>query len=202
MTKSPAPVWFVSFDSCWWICLSNLMVIDFLEMEIPILISIFTWKSWTHRLGPPYWEIFKIWNTDLQFQSPGHGWQKNEKETKNTVAKRYAFHANAKNSFSLNVWLVTQTDYAPMLDRIFGTNWTRVENSEFWFCITSFWRADRALSWSPPHNYEIFPIFPKFLRSWVFKRLATLSAIVQFPILNIKFYFTIHYWRIKSAPNN
>ena len=32
-------------------------------------------------------EIFKIRNTDLQFQSPGYGWQKNEKkkdEKKNT----------------------------------------------------------------------------------------------------------------------
>ena len=99
-------------------------------------------------------------------------------------------------------WLCSDAGQNIWHKRNFGTNWTRVENSEFWFCITSFWRADWALSWSPPHNYEIFPIFPKFLRSWVFKRLATLSAIVQFPILNIKFYFTIHYWRIKSAPNN
>ena len=37
------------------------------------------WKSWTHRFDPPYWEIFKIRNTNLQFPSPRHGCHKNEK---------------------------------------------------------------------------------------------------------------------------
>ena len=32
---------------------------------------------------PPYCEIFKIRNTDLQFRSPGYGWQRNNKK-KNT----------------------------------------------------------------------------------------------------------------------
>ena len=40
-------------------------------------------KSWYDFHSPPYWEILKIRNTDLQFTSPGHGWQKNKKK-KNT----------------------------------------------------------------------------------------------------------------------
>ena len=35
-----------------------------------------------HRLNPPYCEIFKIRYTDLQFQNPGYGWQKNKKNKK------------------------------------------------------------------------------------------------------------------------
>ena len=37
-------------------------------------------KNWTHHLNPPDWEIFKIRNTDLQLQTPGHDWQNNKKK--------------------------------------------------------------------------------------------------------------------------
>ena len=38
---------------------------------------------------------FKIRNTDLQFRSPGHSWQENEKKKTQAIAKRFAFHVNA-----------------------------------------------------------------------------------------------------------
>ena len=59
------------------------MIIGLVEMEISILISILTWiprKNWTHHLDPPYGDIFKIWKTDLQFWSPGPGWQKEQEQ--------------------------------------------------------------------------------------------------------------------------
>ena len=37
-------------------------------------------KSWTQRLGLPYWEIFKIRNTDFQFWNAKHDWTQNEKK--------------------------------------------------------------------------------------------------------------------------
>ena len=37
-------------------------------------------KNWTHSLDPPYCDIRKIRNTDLQFRSPGYAWQKHEKK--------------------------------------------------------------------------------------------------------------------------
>ena len=67
-------------------CLPNLVVIGLIEMEISILISIFAWRTWknlAYCLDPPYSEIFKIGNTDLQFRSPLYDSQKNEKK-KNT----------------------------------------------------------------------------------------------------------------------
>ena len=47
------------------------MITGLIEIEILIPISILTWilwKSWTHRLDPPYCDIFKTRNTDLQFR--------------------------------------------------------------------------------------------------------------------------------------
>ena len=38
---------------------------------------------------------FKIRNTDLQFRSPGHSWQENQKKKTQAIAKRFAFHVNA-----------------------------------------------------------------------------------------------------------
>ena len=60
------------------------------------LLQILTWispKSWTHRLSMPYWEIFKIRNTDLEFRTLGNISMREEKP----IAKRYAWRANAKN---------------------------------------------------------------------------------------------------------
>ena len=47
-----------------------------------ILRPVLPWIPWKRLnfLGLPYWVIFKIWNTDLKFWSPGHGWQKIEKK--------------------------------------------------------------------------------------------------------------------------
>ena len=55
---------------------------------------------------PPYCQIFKIRNADLQFLSPGYGRQKNKKKKNKgncrkikrrrikAIAKRFSFHAN------------------------------------------------------------------------------------------------------------
>ena len=40
-------------------------------------------------------DIFKIRNTDLQFQSRGHELQKSSNERTQVMAKRYLFHINA-----------------------------------------------------------------------------------------------------------
>ena len=61
------------------------MAIGLMEMEISVLISRLTWIPWkklTHCLDPPYWGIFKVRNTDLQFWSPGKGEQKNSANCK------------------------------------------------------------------------------------------------------------------------
>ena len=57
--------------------LPNLVVIGLIEIELLIPISIL---ARIYRLGPPYWEILKIKNTYLQFQSPVYGWKKNKKK--------------------------------------------------------------------------------------------------------------------------
>ena len=75
---------FIWVKSRRWTCLANLVVTGLMKMEISLLISDLTWTPWkklAHRIGSPYWEVFKIRNTDLQFRSPGHVWQKNEKES-------------------------------------------------------------------------------------------------------------------------
>ena len=92
-------------NSCRFIWLPNLIVTGLIEMEISILILIITWiswKNWTHCLDPPYCEIFKIRNDELQFQSPGYDWEKNKK-TEQTIAKHHAFHADAVMSFDINL---------------------------------------------------------------------------------------------------
>ena len=67
----------------------NLVVTDLMEMRISILISILTWISQKNlRLGSPYWKIFKIRNTNLQFWNPAHGWQKNKKKNKKKKKKK------------------------------------------------------------------------------------------------------------------
>ena len=58
-------------------------------------------KSWTHRLGPPYWEILKIRNTDLKFpkvlDTAGRKTRKRKRMRRTQAnAKGYAFHANTK----------------------------------------------------------------------------------------------------------
>ena len=55
-------------------------------------------KSCTRRLDLSYCEIFKIRDTDLQFGSPGYGWQKKTKGRRRTqaIANRFVFYANAK----------------------------------------------------------------------------------------------------------
>ena len=59
-------IW-VNFSRCTY--LPTLLVVGLMEIDISVLISILTWipqKSWTHGLNPPYWEIFKIRNTNIQ----------------------------------------------------------------------------------------------------------------------------------------
>ena len=54
-------------------------------MEKSILISVLhehLGESWANLLSARYWKIFKTRNTDLQIQSPGHGWQKSKKKEK------------------------------------------------------------------------------------------------------------------------
>ena len=66
-------------------CPPNIVVIALMEMEMSILILVlheYLLKSWSHRLSPPYWDIFNTKDTYLQIRSPGHGWQKNEKKEK------------------------------------------------------------------------------------------------------------------------
>ena len=58
-------------------------------------------KSWTHRLGPPYWEILKIRNNDLKFpkvlDTAGRKTRKRKRMRRTQAnAKGYAFHANTK----------------------------------------------------------------------------------------------------------
>ena len=67
-----------------------------------------TSESWTHCIDFQYWEILKIRNTDWQFQSSGHGWQKNEKNTSNY--NRCAIHVNAAR----NRWLLTRLRFKPI----------------------------------------------------------------------------------------
>ena len=43
-------------------------------------------------------EIFKIKNTDLQFRSPGHDWQKNEKMRKNTGNCKTLYVSHKRNN--------------------------------------------------------------------------------------------------------
>ena len=43
------------------------------------------------------WEIFKIKNSILQFWSPGHGREKKKRRRTQAIAKRYAYHSNAKS---------------------------------------------------------------------------------------------------------
>ena len=50
--------------------------------------------SWTHRLDPPYWKIFKIRNIDLQFRGPGEVLTK--KKTKRNC-KTLPFTSNHTN---------------------------------------------------------------------------------------------------------
>ena len=66
-------------------CSLNLVVIGLMEMEMSILILVlheYLGKSWSHRLSPPYLDIFNTKDTYLQIRSLGHGWQKNEKKEK------------------------------------------------------------------------------------------------------------------------
>ena len=53
-------------------------------------------KNWTHFLDPPYWKIFKIRSTDLQFRNPGYGWQKNNKRRTQAIANNKALVQNLK----------------------------------------------------------------------------------------------------------
>ena len=67
-------IW-VNFCRC--TCLPYLVVRDFMEMEISILISILTWITWEKLDSLPRSAIsrdFQIKNTNLQFQQ---NWQKN-----------------------------------------------------------------------------------------------------------------------------
>ena len=81
---SPAPTWLVSFESnSISYILAKFGAIGLIEMEISILNQILHGhleKSWTRSLDPPYCEIFKTWNTDLQFRSPRYGWQKKQEK--------------------------------------------------------------------------------------------------------------------------
>ena len=65
------------FNFCRCTCLPYLVVRDFMEMEISILISILTWITWEKLDSLPRSAIsrdFQIKNTNLQFQQ---NWQKN-----------------------------------------------------------------------------------------------------------------------------
>lgn len=45
-------------------------------------------KIWTHLLDPQYYNIIRIRNMDLRFQSPEYGWQKNEKKKENKKKRK------------------------------------------------------------------------------------------------------------------
>ena len=56
-----------------------------------------TMESWTRLLDPPYCEMFKIGNIDLQFRSPGYGWQKNNKKKNKNNCKVFYFLRKRNN---------------------------------------------------------------------------------------------------------
>ena len=96
-------IW-VSSSRC--TCLPNLMVICLMVMKIQFLnqfLREYLGKSWNHRSGPPYWEIFKIRNINLQFRSPRHSWQKNNNNndnSKNNCKVPCASHKRKKEKLS------------------------------------------------------------------------------------------------------
>ena len=87
--------------SCKFTCLLNLVTIDLIEMEISILISNLTWTSWKKLNSQSRSAIFKITDTDLQFQSPGYDWQEN-KNTGN--CKAFCVSSKRENVLNLVRW--------------------------------------------------------------------------------------------------
>ena len=72
-------------------------------------------KSWTHCLSSPYWEIFRIRNTNLQFRSNRHGWQKNEKKKNKGNCKALCCLRKRKNTDTVQKLLFTNESKANYL---------------------------------------------------------------------------------------
>ena len=82
-----------------------------------------TWLPWKKLNSPPgsaILEIYKIRNADLQFQSPGQGWQKNEKkkEKKNNTGNCIALWVSGKRNKpnSNNILKINNTEIKPNCD--------------------------------------------------------------------------------------
>ena len=91
------------------------MIISLIEIEISIPISVLTWIPWkklSSPLDPPYCEIFKIRNTDLEFGSPRYVWHKHKNKKNTSNCKALCLSRKCKKCFLKHLAFIS---YAPFL---------------------------------------------------------------------------------------
>ena len=100
-------------------------------------------KSELITLVDPYWKIFRIKNTDLQFQSPGHRWQKNNKKKMKDTDNYKMFRENALEvHFDHWIWFF-----------FFKVKWTSKNKHHRWILLFKQFENQKTISF--------FFFFPK-----------------------------------------